>query len=109
MGSRHPIGPETVVARSEEPVAVEMDHSVVMMSLAQGMYFGLEGAGTRIWALLERPRSAGQLSAALREEFEVDAETCLRDVCEFLEALQDAQLIRIQDETVAPANPPDGS
>jgi hypothetical protein len=59
--------------------------------------------------LLERPRSATQLSAALREEFEVDAETCLRDVCDFLGALHDAQLVRIQDETVAPANPPDGS
>lgn len=97
------------MARSDEPVAVEMDRSVVMMSLAQGMYFGLEGAGTRIWGLLERPRSAAQLSAELLEEFDVDAETCLRDVCEFLEALKDAQLIRIQDETAAPANPPDGS
>ena len=109
MELSQPIGPDTVVARSEEPVAVEIDRSVVMMSLAQGMYFGLEGAGTRIWALLDRPRSAAQLATELRAEFEVDEATCLRDVCEFLQALKDAQLIRIHDETTGPARSPQGS
>lgn len=99
------IGPETVVARSEEPVAVEVDRSLVMMSLAQGMYFGLEGAGPRIWALLDQPRSAAQLAALLMGEFEVDEATCLWDVCDFLEALKDAQLIRIHDKTAGSARP----
>jgi hypothetical protein len=77
-----------------------------MMSLSQGMYFGLEGAGPRIWSLLERPRSAAELAADLVGEFEVDEATCLRDVCEFLEALKDAQLIRIHDEAARQVPPP---
>jgi hypothetical protein len=80
-----------------------------MMSLAQGMYFGLEGAGPRIWALLERPRSAGELSRALQEEYEVDAATCLHDTCEFLETLRQAQLIRVQDATAGSVRPSEPS
>jgi hypothetical protein len=92
-----------VVVRSDEPVAVEVDRTVVMLSIAQGMYFGLEGVGPRIWALLERPRSVAQLCADLMDEFEVDQESCLRDVCAFLEELTDARLVRLHDATVGPA------
>jgi len=90
-----PIGPETVVARNEEPVLVEVDRTVVMMSVDQGMYFGLEGAGPRIWALLEHPRTVRQLCDALIGEFEVDAEACRLETCNFLEELKRAQLIRV--------------
>jgi Coenzyme PQQ synthesis protein D (PqqD) len=100
------IRPETVVVRSEEPVSVEVDRSVVMMSLAQGMYFGLEGVGPRIWALLAQPRSVKELSNQLAGEFDVDPETCLRDVCDFLEELREAQLIRIHDEKTDSARSP---
>ena len=108
MSRQRPIGPNTMVAKSPEPIAVEVDRTVVMMSLAQGMYYGLEGPGPRIWALLEEPSSAEGLADRLCEEFEVDRETCLRDVCDFLEALEEAQLIQVQDET-GQVRPPPGS
>lgn len=109
MNPERKIGPSTVVVRDDEPVAVEVDRTVVMMSLAQGMYFGLEGAGPRIWALLGEPRSVSQLCAELAREFEVDPETCLADVCEFLEELARAHLIRIRDEAAGPVRPAGGA
>jgi hypothetical protein len=99
------IRPDTVVVRSDEPVAVEVDRTVVMMSLAEGMYFGLEGVGPRIWALLERPRSASELADQLAGEFEVDPDTCLRDVCGFLDELRQAKLIQIHDQTTDSTRP----
>lgn len=108
MSSARAIGPETVVIRSEDPVAVEVDHTVVMMSLEQGMYFGLEGPGPRIWGLLDRPRSVVQLRDQLVREFEVDPEQCLRDVCGFLGELEEARLIRIHDGPAEPVPPPAG-
>jgi hypothetical protein len=108
VNSEKRIKAETIVSRTEEPMAVEVDRTLVMMSLAQGMYFGLEGAGPRIWALLDRPRSAHQIAAELVGEFEVDLPTCLRDVCDFLEELMQARLIRIHDETADSAHPTAG-
>lgn len=103
-----PIGLETIVARSEEPVAVEMDRTVVMMSVEQGMYFGLEGTGPRIWALLERPRSVKQLCDELMKEFDIDADACRIEVCNFLEELRRAQLVRVHDKAADTARPPSG-
>ena len=91
------IGEHTVVGRSAEPVFTEVDGKVVMMSVAQGMYFALEGVGGRIWALLEQPRSPNELCAVLTDEFEIDGESCLREVLDFLAELHAAQLIRIHN------------
>lgn len=109
MNTNEPIGLSTIVARHEEPVAVEVDRTVVMMSIDQGMYFGLEGTGPRIWALLDQPRSVGSVCDALISEFDVDAEECRREVIDFLEELRRAQLIRVHDEAAGPARSPSGA
>lgn len=103
------LGPDTMVTRNDEPVAVEVDRSVVMMSIDQGMYFGLEGTGPRIWALLEQPRSVRQLCEALMGEFAVEPEVCRREVCTFLEELRRAQLVRFHDPATDSLRPPPGS
>lgn len=94
----HPrtIGPETLVRRSEEPVAVEVDRTVVMMSVEKGMYYGLEGPGPRIWSLLDQARTPRELRDTLVEEFDVDPEQCLRDVCNFLEDMLKADLVHLE-------------
>jgi hypothetical protein len=104
VSSAAPIGPSTVVSRSDEPVAVEVDRKIVMMSVEQAMYFGLEGTGPRIWALLEQPRSVASLCDALTEEFDVDPEDCRREVIGFLEELRTAQLVRVHDESGDPSD-----
>ncbi|HSK21298.1 MAG TPA: PqqD family peptide modification chaperone [Longimicrobiales bacterium] len=98
MSASSEIGLQTVVARSDEPVAVEVDGTVVMMSIDQGMYFGLEGVGSRIWALLDRPRRVSDVCEALTQEFDIAADACRREVLRFLEELRAAQLIRIHGE-----------
>ena len=92
------IGLKTVVSRSEEPVFAEVDGTVVMMSVGQGMYFALEGVGSRIWALLEQPRQVSEVCEALTKEFDIDAEACRREVLDFLDELHGARLIGIQDD-----------
>lgn len=109
MSFANVIGMETVVARNEEPVAVEVDRTIVMLSIDQGMYFGLEGTGPRIWALLEQPRSPAQLCEELLNEFDIDPDDCQREVLGFLEELRDAQLIRVHDEATGSARPSSGS
>ncbi|HSJ65988.1 MAG TPA: PqqD family peptide modification chaperone [Gemmatimonadaceae bacterium] len=109
MSARTVIGPATVVSRSEEPVAIEVDGTVVMMSIDQGMYFGLEGVGPRIWALLDRPRRVDDVCTALTEEFDIDADSCRREVIGFLDELRDAHLIRIHGDADGTAASPDGA
>jgi hypothetical protein len=103
------IGLNTVVSRSEEPVSAQVDDTVVMMSLEQGMYFGLEGSGSRIWALLEQPRRVDEICETLMQEFEVDADACRSQVLGLLQELAQAQLIRCHDNADGTTAAPDRS
>jgi hypothetical protein len=103
------LGPETMITRSDEPIAVEADRTVVMMSVEQGMYFGLEGVGGRVWSLLERPCSFGALCLRLVEEFKVDPDVCRREVGSFLHDLHRARLVRLHDPSADSVPPPAGS
>jgi hypothetical protein len=88
------LGAEARVVRSEEPLTALVDGETVMFSPGQGAYFGLDPVGTRVWELLEQPRSIDDVCAALRSEFDVDAETCRADVEALIERLREAELVR---------------
>lgn len=100
---------ETRLVQNREPVAVEVDRTIVMMSLDQGKYYGLEGAGGRIWKLLEEPRTVDDLCEALQREFDVEPDVCRRDVLEFLTELARERLILIVEETTGPVRAPAAS
>lgn len=95
MAGVESLGDDVLLVRNSEPVATAVDHTVVMMSLRQGKYYGLEGPGGRIWALLEEPRTARDLCVELTKEYDVDPETCRRDVRAFVMAMLRENLIRI--------------
>ena len=100
------IGVGTRVVQNREPLAVEVDRSIVMMSLDQGKYYGLEGVGGRIWKLMEEPVTVAELCRVLQSEFEVDEEVCQREVVEFLTQLAAERLIHVVDETTDPVRAP---
>jgi hypothetical protein len=92
-----------------EPVAVEVDRSVVMMSIAREKYYSLGGVGGRIWELVQEPRSVGDLCERLAEEFDVEAAVCRSDVEEFLLNLLDEGLIEVGGESSDPVRPTSAS
>lgn len=84
--------PSTVVVRSSDPLTAVVDGELVMLDARTSSYFGLDGIGTRIWDLLEAPRSVDDVCAVLIEEYDVDPETCRTEVLAFITDLLDAQL-----------------
>ena len=105
MSGTSKISPTAMLVRNDEPVAVEVERTVVMMSLDLGKYFGLNEVGSRIWDLLERPRSMGALCAQLQDEFEVDPDACHDEVSGFLLALAKEGLIQIEHDPSSPIRP----
>jgi hypothetical protein len=97
-----PIRGNPVFARSAEPVSVDVEDGVVMMSLARGKYYSLDGVAGRIWLLLETPGSVNGLCEALQAEFRVEPEVCQAEVREFLAELVHEGLIAPVDETPDP-------
>lgn len=73
--------------RNQDLLSVDMDGDVVMMSIETGTYFGVSGAGPRIWELLETPRNFAELVEAICAEYEVDADLASADLRVFLDKL----------------------
>jgi Coenzyme PQQ synthesis protein D (PqqD) len=79
---------DTTLARSDDILHASVgSEETVMMSVAAGRYYGLNVVGSRIWELLETPKTIGQLCAQICEEFEVDAQTCQAEVLKFVQEL----------------------
>ncbi|MDJ1181920.1 lasso peptide biosynthesis PqqD family chaperone [Roseofilum casamattae] len=98
MGSDGTIALEQTIVRNEEILASVMEDEVVMMNLQTDSYYGANTVGTRIWELLEQPLTVGELCAKLQQEFDVDDETCQRDVLPFVEKIIDEKLVRIIED-----------
>ena len=78
------IGLETVVARGTEHVEAEMSGQTVMMSIARGKYFALEGTGRRIWELMAEPVRVSEIVDRLVEEYDIERERCAGEVLAFI-------------------------
>jgi len=87
---------ETTISQIEEIVASDIDGETVMMSIENGEYYGLDDIGSRIWELIEKPVRVSDLIDTLLERFDVDRETCEKDVLKFLNELNEDKIVVVK-------------
>ena len=76
----------------------ELDDGAVILAMKSGVYYGLDVVGTRIWGLIQEPRSVAQILATVAEEYDVDEDRCELDVRALLQNMSELGLIEICDE-----------
>jgi len=86
----------TVVAVPNQ-VSSSLGAEAVILELTQGVYYGLNEVGARIWELLKEPRRAGEIRDVILDEYEVEPEAVTRDVLALLTELADRGLIEVRD------------
>lgn len=91
------MSPQATLSRNPETIATEIDGEVVLMSLVTGRTFGLDKRGSRIWALIEQPRSLEQVVEELLLIYDVTPDQCEADVVEFARKLVEAQLAAVTE------------
>lgn len=89
--------PDTLVCATKENVFCELDGESVILNMADGVYYGLNAVGHRIWEFIQQPRRLNEITAALEAEFEVETEQCRADVVELLSQLAEKGLVTIDD------------
>ncbi len=65
----------------------------VVLNLSTGIYFGLDGVGTRIWHLLAEHGSSEPVVNALLAEYDVEEGRLRRDVEALIQQLLDKGLV----------------
>ena len=84
---------DAVVQRNEDLLTSNIGEEVVMMSIENSAYYGLDPVGSKIWDMLDKPVSVSDLCEHLQECFDVSPQQCQKDVLEFLIEMQEEDML----------------
>lgn len=83
------------VAAADDAISTEVAGEAVILHLEDGVYFGLNEVGSRIWSLVAEPVRVDDVCGVIEHEYDVEPETCRRDVLRLLQELADHDLLRV--------------
>jgi hypothetical protein len=86
----------STVRISDDAVFREIDGEAVVLSLASGIYFGLNAVGTRTWQLIEQLGALDAVRGTLVHEFDVDADAAGRDLINLVAELAARGLVEVE-------------
>lgn len=87
---------DSTVSLSDEQVACELQGEMVVLSLADGEYYGLNPVAAAVWRHIEKPMRVSDLRDALLDEFSgVTEERCTAELSRLLAELRNLRLVRI--------------
>lgn len=87
---------ETVVRRNGDVYAGVVDNETVDMNVQNGKYYHLNETGSRIFALLEEPRSVQALCEELKTQFRADEGVLRQDLIDFIGEMAGMGLILVE-------------
>jgi hypothetical protein len=71
---------DTRVVASRNQLSAQLSGEAVILGLKDSVYYGLAGAGARIWELVQEPAQLHDIAAAVSREFDVDEPRAMRDL-----------------------------
>ena len=86
----------TLYARSADAIFSEIEGEFVALNINKGQCYGMDSIASKVWTLIEKPRSIEDICAELENQYDVDPDTCRADVRSLLEALAREDLVRTQ-------------
>ncbi|EZI30522.1 PqqD family protein [Pseudomonas extremaustralis] len=87
---------EATVIRNASVLAAEIGGELVLMSVSQWHYFGLNSVASDIWERLASPVRVETLCETLSAEYDGDIKVIRQDVMELLSKLASRELIEVQ-------------
>ncbi|HEY9729167.1 MAG TPA: lasso peptide biosynthesis PqqD family chaperone [Chroococcales cyanobacterium] len=101
LGLKQLVSEHSTVVAVKDQVSADLAGEAVILNLKSGVYYGLNAVGGRIWQLLQEPRTVAAIRDTLLEEYEVDRDSCDRDLLAVLQELATAELIEVNHEATA--------
>lgn len=91
---------DTPLLTASSAISTDLDGEAVILDTDASEYYGLNEVGTRIWTLLQEPRTFEELVDALLEEYDVDRDQCEEDVSELLEQMMEKDLLDVDSDAL---------
>lgn len=88
-----------VASRSQ--LSTRLSGEAVILGLRDSVYYGLDGAGARIWELAQQPASIGEIAVVIAREFDVSADAALQDLIDLASDLLERGLFDLAPDAAA--------
>ncbi|MEN3340510.1 MAG: hypothetical protein V7647_4186 [Acidobacteriota bacterium] len=93
--SSFPISDTSRIVASRDQVSCNLADEAAIVNLKNGVYYGLDPVGTRIWSVLREPITFAEIRNALLTDFDVEPQALESDIRDFLGQLAEQGLIEI--------------
>jgi hypothetical protein len=88
-----PLDRATRVSASSEAVSAALEGETVILGMHDGVYYGLDAVGSRIWTLMQQPVALGAVHEVIVAEYAVAAEVAWQDLVTLVADLLGAGLL----------------
>ena len=95
------ISDRSIVVASKDQVSCDLAGEAAILNIKNGVYYGLDPVGARIWSLMQEPRAVAEIQNTITGEYDVEPERCARDLVELLQKLLAEGLIEVKDSSAA--------
>ncbi|HCK82155.1 MAG TPA: PqqD family protein [Candidatus Competibacteraceae bacterium] len=85
-------------------LAPETSENMVVLSLADGIYYELKDVAARVWSLVQQPRPFQTVLDKILEEYDVDPARCENDLLALAEDLNRRGLLEITPNPASQAS-----
>lgn len=86
---------DRTVRVGDDTVFRELAGEAILLQLEEGMYFGLDPVGTRLWQLMAERGALRDVFDVARQEFDVDPSTLERDLLALVRQLAEKKLLSV--------------
>ena len=92
------ISDQSIVVAAKDQVSCDLAGEAAILNIKNGVYYGLDPVGARIWSLMQEPRAVADIQNTITGEYDVEPERCARDLVGLLEKLLAEGLIEVKDD-----------
>ncbi len=89
----------TRIVASKDQVSCDLAGESIILNLKNGIYYGLNPMGARIWSLIQERRRVDEVRDQILDEYEVEREVCERELLALLSDLEENGLIDVERDT----------
>lgn len=89
----HTLREQSLVVAAKDQVSCDLAGEAAILGLRDGVYYGLDLVGARVWNLIQEPTTFAALRDTLLGEYDVEASNLESDLRELLEQLSKHGLV----------------
>jgi len=86
---------QSTVQRNPDMIFTDFGSEMVMLSMEDSHYYGINEVGVRVWELMEARISVASIVDAICDEFDVGTEQCQGDVLGFISQLLQKNMVAV--------------